>query len=59
MTLGPTTVRTVEPLEPLVERMTKAGVRTMLVSDKHGHLLGIVDRGEAERFIERKHDRLN
>ncbi len=59
MTPGATTVRTVEPLEALVERMTKAGVRTMLVSDKHGHLLGVVDRDEAERFIERKHERLN
>lgn len=58
MTPGPTTVRTVEPLEALVERMTKAGVKTMLVSDKHGHLLGVVDRDEAERFIERKHERL-
>ncbi|MDP9069495.1 MAG: CBS domain-containing protein [Actinomycetota bacterium] len=59
MTPGPTTVRTVEPLEPLVERMQKAGVRTMLVSNKHGRLVGVLDRDEAERFIQRKDDRLS
>ena len=58
MEIGPTTIRPSEPLEPLVERMQQRGVRTIVVSDLKGHLVGILYREDAERALEaaREHD---
>ncbi len=50
---GPTTIRASEPLEPLVERMKKAGVDAILVTDPEGRLLGLLDHHEAEAAISR------
>jgi predicted transcriptional regulator len=52
MELGPTTTRPSEPLEPLVERMRRRGVRTIVVSDLKGRLVGILYRADAERALE-------
>ena len=52
MEVGPTTVRPSEPLEPLVERMRRRGVRTVVVSDLKGRLVGILYREDAERALE-------
>jgi CBS domain-containing protein len=52
MEIGPTTIRPSEPLEPLVERMHKRGVRTIVVSDLTGQLVGILYREEAEIALE-------
>jgi CBS domain-containing protein len=51
MQLGPATVQRREELGGLVERMRKRGVATILVTTPKGELLGIVDRGDAERFL--------
>jgi CBS domain-containing protein len=51
MQLGPATVRPREELRGLVERMRRAGVKTILVTSEKGRLLGIVHRDEGERFI--------
>jgi CBS domain-containing protein len=48
MRLGPTTIRANEQLEPLVERMSKAGVDGILVTDPEGRLIGLLDRHHAE-----------
>jgi CBS domain protein len=58
MEIGPTTIRPNEPLRPLVERMHKRGVRTIIVSDLKGQLVGILYREDAERALEaaREHD---
>ena len=52
MEIGPTTIRPNEPLEPLVERMHRRGVRTVIVSDLQGRLVGILYREDAERALE-------
>jgi CBS domain-containing protein len=52
MEIGPTTIRPNEPLQPLVERMHKRGVRTIVVSDLKGRLVGILYREDAERALE-------
>jgi CBS domain-containing protein len=52
MEVGPTTIRPNEPLRPLVERMHKRGVRTIIVSDLKGQLVGILYREDAERALE-------
>ena len=52
MELGPTTIRPSEPLKPLVERMRRRGVRTIVVSDLKGRLVGILYREDAERALE-------
>jgi predicted transcriptional regulator len=52
MELGPTTIRPSEPLEPLVERMRRRSVRTIVVSDLKGRLVGILYREDAERSLE-------
>lgn len=52
---GPTTVRANEPLGPLVERMTSAGVDAILVTDPEGRLLGLLDRGHATQVLD-QHD---
>lgn len=51
MEIGPTTIRPSEPLQPLVERMRRRGVRTIVVSDLKGRLVGILYREEAERAL--------
>jgi CBS domain-containing protein len=52
MEIGPTTIRPNEPLEPLVERMHRRGVRTIVVSDLKGQLVGILYREDAETALE-------
>lgn len=52
MEVGPTTIRPNEPLQPLVERMQRRGVATIVVSDLKGKLVGILYREEAERALE-------
>jgi CBS domain len=52
MELGPTTIRPSERLEPLVERMRRRGVATIVVSDLKGRLVGILYREDAERALE-------
>ena len=49
MEIGPTTIRPSERLEPLVDRMRKRGVATIIVSDLKGRLVGILYREDAER----------
>lgn len=51
MQLGPATVQRREELSALVERMRDKGARTILVTTPKGELLGLVDRGDAERFL--------
>ncbi len=53
MEVGPTTIRPNEPLEPLVERMRRRGVRTIVVSDLKGRLVGILYREDAEKALKR------
>jgi CBS-domain-containing membrane protein len=48
---GPTTIRASEPLEPLVERMTRVHVDAILVTDPEGRLLGLLDRRRAHAAI--------
>ena len=43
---GPTTVRPFEPLEPLLERMTKGRVFEVVVTSSEGRVLGVVHRSE-------------
>src|SRR6266571_5393353 len=45
---GPPTVRPQEELRPLVERMHRAGVGTILVTTSKGKLVGVVHRNEGE-----------
>jgi len=52
MEIGPTTIRPSERLEPLVERMRRRGVATIVVSDLKGRLVGILYRQDAERALE-------
>lgn len=52
MEIGPTTIRPSERLEPLVERMRKRGVATIVVSDLKGQLAGILYRQDAEGALE-------
>ena len=51
---GPPTVRPREELRPLVERMRKAEVGTILVATAKGRLVGVVHRDEAERLLARR-----
>jgi CBS domain-containing protein len=51
---GPTTVRASEPVEPLVERMRKAGVDGILVTDPEGRLIGLMDRAHAQNVLNGK-----
>jgi rhodanese-related sulfurtransferase len=44
---GPTTIRANEPLQPLIDRMEKARVDAILVTDAEGRLLGLLDRHQA------------
>ncbi len=49
---GSTTVRPSEPLEPLVGRMTKRGVKSIVVSDLKGGLIGVLFLRDAEEALE-------
>lgn len=49
---GPTTVRPSEQLEPLAERMRRAGVAGVLVTRSDGTLLGLLEREVARQAIE-------
>ncbi len=51
MEIGPTTVRPDEALKPLVDRMRKRHVRTMIIADLRGNLLGLLYREDAERAL--------
>lgn len=53
--LGPTTIRADEYLGPLVERMRRAGVMTVLVTDPEGRLLGMLRRDSAEHVLHEWH----
>jgi CBS domain-containing protein len=52
MELGPMTICPSERLEPLVQRMHRRGVATIVVSDLKGRLVGILYREDAERALE-------
>lgn len=52
MRSGPTTIRANEPLGPLIERMERAGVDAILVTDPEGRLLGLLDRHDGKRALE-------
>lgn len=52
---GPATVRAHEPLGPLLERMAKARVETIVVTDPEGRLLGLVDRTSGEQAVKAGH----
>jgi Mg/Co/Ni transporter MgtE len=56
MQIGPATVQPREELVALVDRMRKAGVKTILVTTPKGSLLGIVNREDAERLIRERSD---
>jgi len=51
MLLGPATVRPTEELRGLVDRMGKAGVKTILVTTPKGRLVGTLYRDDAELLI--------
>ena len=51
MEVGPTTVRPDEPLEALVDRMRRRGVRSIVVATLEGRLLGVLYRDEAEAIL--------
>jgi len=51
MQLGPATVRPTEELRGLVDRMRKAGVKTILVTTPKGRLVGTLYRDDAELLI--------
>ena len=51
MELGSTTIRPNEPLTPLVDRMKKRGVHTIVVTDLRGKLFGVLYRDYAERSM--------
>ncbi len=51
---GSTTVRPSEPLEALVGRMTKKGVKSILVTDLKGKLIGALLREDAEKALEQQ-----
>jgi CBS domain-containing protein len=48
---GPATVRLNEPLEPLVERMQKRNVSSIVVTTSDGELVGVLFREDAERHL--------
>ncbi|OAH14542.1 CBS domain-containing protein [Streptomyces jeddahensis] len=52
---GPATVRAHEPLGPLLQRMERARVHTVLVTDPEGRLLGLVDRTSGEQALKQGH----
>ncbi|MBV7700984.1 CBS domain-containing protein [Streptomyces sp. TRM70350] len=52
---GSVTVRAHEPLGPLVRRMAKARVHTVVVTDPEGRLLGLLERTSGERALQEGH----
>lgn len=48
---GPTTIRANEELSGLVERMRRAGVDGILVTNAEGRLLGLMHRADAEEVL--------
>lgn len=55
MEAGPTSVRFDEFLPDLVERMQKAGVGSILVTKPSGHLVGVMQRNDAEEVLAKLH----
>lgn len=53
---GPTTVRPSEELDPLIERMGRAGVDAVLVTRSDGTLIGIVERRAGEEALKEEDD---
>jgi predicted transcriptional regulator len=51
MQLGPATVQPREELSALVQRMGRAGVKTILVTTEKGVLLGVAHRDDGERLV--------
>ncbi len=51
MEAGPTTVRSDEPLEPLVGRLLMRDVPHVIVTTSDGVLVGMLDRAEAEAHL--------
>jgi CBS domain-containing protein len=49
---GPATVRLNEPLEPLVKRMQKRNVSSIVVTTSDGELVGVLFREDAERHLQ-------
>jgi CBS domain-containing protein len=45
---GPSTIRPHTPVEDLAARLARSEVRTLIVTDPEGQLLGVVRRGEVE-----------
>ena len=52
MESGSTTTRPSTALKDLIGRMTKHGVKYMIVSDLHGRLMGVLMREDAEKALE-------
>jgi CBS-domain-containing membrane protein len=50
MELGPSTVRPHRPAEELATRLASGDVRTLIVTDPEGRLLGVVRRVDVERL---------
>jgi CBS domain-containing protein len=48
---GPTTIRASEELSPLVERMRRRKVGSIVLTDPDGRLMGILYRDDAERVL--------
>jgi CBS domain-containing protein len=45
---GPSTIRPHTPIEDLAARLARSEVRTLIVTDPDGKLLGVAQRGDAE-----------
>jgi CBS-domain-containing membrane protein len=45
---GPSTIRPHTPIQDLVARLTRSEIRTLIVTDPEGKLLGIVRRGDVD-----------
>jgi hypothetical protein len=52
MQFGPATVQRREELPPLLDRMRRARVKTILVTTPRGRLLGVVNRDDGDRFVQ-------
>ncbi len=57
MESGPTTVRSDDPLEPLVARFLVRDVSQVIVTTSDGVLVGLLDRGDAEAYLAEAEDR--
>ncbi len=54
MEAGPSTTRADAPLEELVERLARRNLKTAVVTDPEGVLMGIVRRSDAEAALRRR-----